>query len=641
MTGSRRHFLKMAGAAIASSVLGPLGLMTSGCSDAASQIPGVASGATQPPNILLILTDQFRLPPDGYGLNQGEAPGVREILRFENSLSAGNPFTQFFPGMLRLRQNAVVLRRHHIASAACAPSRSSFLTGQYPSLHGVTQTDGMFKDVTEVKFLDPQGVPTLGDWFQAAGYSAYYFGKWHCSEVDPPYDLSPWGFAGWETSGPEPHGSDPNNLGAHRDPQFSSIVDNFLKTQGTMPSDKPWFAVASFVNPHDVAAYPFPFYGPRGVTPLQALPNVPQPVPAKDTLSNPDPDGNIVNLNPGGFPQACFDLPPTAKEDLSSKPTCQIDAAYKVQLALQSLWPAIVWPINPYPVQTQPTDAWSLAFGQFYVYLHYLVDLELQKLLATFDKAGLSKNTIIIFTSDHGEHGLCHGQMLQKWYTAYNEAVRVPFVVSSPLVNASADTLKEVSVPTSHIDLAPTLLGLAGFHGTQISQIQKLITGHTQVRDLVGADLSSLIAGGGTPPVRSGVLFAGADDVTALPEGVATPLKQSQYDLFLKDVQAQIIMGSPLQPGPVIQPNCIHMLSASDFKLNRYYDPARVAADQWEFYSLVSDPTESFNLVDFQTGLLRASAAVPGLSTAQLQARLDLMKADLALQEQQQLLKPV
>ena len=643
MTGSRRHFLKAAGAVIASSILGPLGLVASGCSSTTSESPQGSSpgGGNAPPNILLILTDQFRLPPDGYSQNQGEAAGIREIFRFENSLPANNPFEKFFPGILRLRKNGVVLRRHYIASAACAPSRSSFITGQYPSLHGVTQTDGLFKSASETHFLDPQGVPTLGDWFKAAGYSSYYFGKWHCSHVEPPYDLTPWGFSGWETSGPEPHGSDPNNLGAHRDPQFSSIINNFLKTQGTMPGDKPWFAVASFVNPHDISAYPFPFYGPNGVTPLQTLPGVPQPVPPKDTMSNPDSYGQVVNLNPGGFPQTGFNLPPTFKEDLTSKPACHLDAAYKVQLALRALWPNIAQPFIPFPLQTQ-VDAWSLAFGQFYVYLQYLWDLELQKILDTFDRGGLGRNTIIVFTSDHGEYALAHGQMVQKWHTAYNEAVRVPFVVSSPLVNASADVLKEVAAPTSHIDLAPTLLGLAGFHEAQVKQIQKLITGHTQVRDLVGTDLSPLIRGeGAAPPARPGVLFAGEDDITGLPAGVANPSKQAQYDDFVNDVNTQIRRGSPLVAGKVVQPNCVHMLGTSDFKLSRYYDPNQGAADQWEFYSLTSDPTESFNLVDFRTGLLRPTAAVPGLTTAQLQARLDQMKADLVSQEQKLLLTPV
>jgi hypothetical protein len=56
-----------------------------------------------------------------------------------------NPFLRFFPAFRRLRHHSVRLARHHIASAACVPSRATLITGQYPSRHLVTQTAGMFK----------------------------------------------------------------------------------------------------------------------------------------------------------------------------------------------------------------------------------------------------------------------------------------------------------------------------------------------------------------------------------------------------------------------------------------------------------------------------------------------------------------
>ena len=68
-------------------------------------------------------------------------------------------------------------------SAACAPSRTSFLTGHYPSLHGVTQTDGLAKtaESADMFWLAPDTVPTLGDWFRAGGYRTFDKGKWHVS----------------------------------------------------------------------------------------------------------------------------------------------------------------------------------------------------------------------------------------------------------------------------------------------------------------------------------------------------------------------------------------------------------------------------------------------------------------------------
>jgi arylsulfatase A-like enzyme len=634
----RREFLKTAGAVAGAVVAGGCG---SSSEEALFTPPNTPNGTR--PNILLVLVDQMRLPPDGYGPNQGEAAGVREILRFEKQLSPNNSYARFFPALLRLRRNAVAMRRHYIAATACAPSRTTFLTGQYPSLHKVDQVDGLFKGADEVQFLDPTGVPTIGDWFGAAGYQSYYFGKWHVSHVEQPYDLSPWGFSGWQTSGPEPHGSDPNNLGAHRDPGFADIVSDFLQRKGSEPAGSPWFAVASLVNPHDIAAYPFPFFfpGQGGVTQLTAPLNLPQLIPPQGRVSNPNDRGATVELNPDGFPQDCFELPPTFFEDLSSKPACHLEAAWKVQTALASLFPQQAQGILPYPTQNLGAlqEQWARRYGQFYVYLQYLVDRELNQIFQAFDASGLANNTIVVFTSDHGEYGMAHGQMLQKWYTAYEEAVRVPFIVSSPLVNPNPNQMLEVNQPTSHIDLAPTLLGLAGFGAAQVRELKQNLTGHTQVRDFVGLNLAPLLASGGNLP-RPGVLFMTQDDATRLPQGVANPEKQGQYDSFLGNVQSLVQGGAPLQPGPVMEPNSVHMLCTGSWKLNRYYDTGGNNPDQWELYHLSSDPNETFNLLDFASGQLRAGATVPGLTTAELQAQVATLKQQLAQQEAQLLLQP-
>ena len=644
---SRREFLKSA-AVVAGSVA------AAACGDSNSTnalFSGSQGGGGQPgkrPNILLVLVDQMRLPPDGYETGEGEVQGIREILRFEKSLSADNSYKKFFPAMVRLRKNAVVARRHYIASAACAPSRTTFLTGQYPSLHGVDQVDGLFKAATEVTFLDPEGVPTIGDWFNAAGYDPYYFGKWHVSHVEEPYDLRPWGFRGYQTSGPEPHGSNPDNLGVYRDPGFSEIVTSFFNSRAKDKEQRPWFAVASLVNPHDIAAYPFPFYLPSdaGVTgttaPIVPPHEFPQLIPPVGTVSNPDSSGRTVELNPLDFPQQCFDLPPTYAEDLSDKPGSHQESAWKTQVGLKSIFPELAQALLPYPFQTlgHRQEAWARAYGQFYVYLQHLVDMELERLLASFDENGLAEDTIIVFTSDHGEYGMAHGQMLQKWYTAYEETVRVPFVVSGPLVNSSADQMREINVPTSHVDLAPTLLGLAGFGTQELTAIKESIVGHSEVRDFVGVNLAPVIASGNEQLARPGVLFTTADDAANLPLNVANPSKQAQFDSFLSNVNDLIADGAPLQPGPVAQPNTVHMLCTGEWKLNRYIDPNGTYDDQWELYSLAADPNEAFNLVDFATGELRPSAVVPGMSTAALQTHLTLLKSQLAEQEAKVLLTP-
>ena len=120
------------------------------------------------PNILIVMTDQERYPPPY------ETDAVGEFRRTQ------------LPGRERIRARGVELPHHYVCSTACTPSRASLFTGQYPSLHGLTNTDGLAKTATDpgMNWLDPATVPTLGDWFRAAGYDTYYRGKWHISHAD-------------------------------------------------------------------------------------------------------------------------------------------------------------------------------------------------------------------------------------------------------------------------------------------------------------------------------------------------------------------------------------------------------------------------------------------------------------------------
>ena len=84
---------------------------------------------TQKPNILFILVDQTRMPPPQSNLTSQVAQ-INQVLSFDPSLEADNPFIKFFPAFERLRRNSVRLANHQIAAAACVPSRSALFTGQ-------------------------------------------------------------------------------------------------------------------------------------------------------------------------------------------------------------------------------------------------------------------------------------------------------------------------------------------------------------------------------------------------------------------------------------------------------------------------------------------------------------------------------
>lgn len=608
------------------------------------------------PNILVIMVDQMQTPPEGYGSDEGALQGFKEILGFR-PLSAGNPYAQFFPGLLRLRQNAVVLNKHYTASAASVPSRSCIMTGQYPAVTGVTQTNGLFKSAEDVPFLDPEGTPTIGDWFRAAGYTTHYFGKWHVSEAEPPEYLDPWGFSDWESSYPEPHGGTSNNLGVFRDVVFTENVVDFLSKKGNDTITTPWLTVASLVNPHDISAWPINWIVPpgnTGVVPWSIFPQIPT-IPAQGEKSRSDTVTMILNgdtvtrifrvdLNPDGFPQNNSALPSSYSEYFDHKPTCQQDYALKWGLS----WGATIdnnyiqkglpfRSTHPFQLQGDQASDWSLSYNQFYLYCEYLADLQIRKIMQALDDNKLAANTLVVFLSDHGDMLSAHGGIIQKWHNAYEESIRVPMVVCSPLLNPDSLEMRIITQPTSSIDLAPTLLGLAGLKEDQIRSNLATMHGNTSIPPLAGVDLTPYIKGTSQGPIigkdgkpRTGVLFISNDQITEL--GTVNPgdNKKAAYNLFLSRVDSTINLGYPIDTGVVCQPNNVNAFCTGDWKIVRYVDPKGQKQDEWELYCLMSDPKELTNLVDFSTGEIRDDVSVPGMTIEELRQKNYLLRAELA-----------
>lgn len=653
------------------------------------------------PNILMIMVDQLRYPNAGSD-GAGFADGIEQVLDFLGDIDPKtNPWAQYFPGFCKLREHAVVFADHTIAESACIPSRASIMTGQYGPRTGVTQTDGLFKsgDAQNFPWLQADGSPTIGDYFRELGYTTHYFGKWHVS--DPPeHTLQGFGFGDWELSWPEPHGALTNNLGAYRDYQFADLACTFLRARALgvpfarntgrvsakapdapgVPEPKPFFAVCSFTNPHDIATYPtlprllgphFPPDQPDGKPRPQEPygPGQSVPIPLPGTISAKPQHGSFhIPLNPNGLPQECASASPTQDEDLrtNNKPRAQFDYAYKVGLGLaaktglqiaqgqggdpeQVLAAAVQATLKipiPFQLQVQP-DAAATAFLQYYAYMISMVDRHILKVLETLEETGLREDTVVVFASDHGEYGAAHGMMMEKWHGAYQETVHVPFLVSSKAYNPDPAPLR-IDAQTSHIDILPTLLGLVGADAEQVGRARRNLSKTHPAAPLPGANLEPVIRNGGGPVIgpdgceRTGVLFATDDMITEPlprdddPHNVGS---QEQYAVFVAAVEALRATTVPqLTPGPVCQPAHVRALRSGPWKLVRYCDPwsPQPVPDQWELYNLDKDPIEYTNLLVHDGAFptpIDAGRMPPGLDADEVVAAADALHAELQRQE--------
>ncbi|MFN7149568.1 MAG: sulfatase-like hydrolase/transferase [Microthrixaceae bacterium] len=524
------------------------------------------------PNVLLIMTDEERYPPPYE---------TAEVARFRR---------EQLPNRDRLRDGGLELHRHYVGSTACVPSRATLFTGQYPSLHGVSQTDGVAKPHNDpaMRWLDPAGVPTLGDWFRGGGYRTHYRGKWHISHADLPVAgsddglaasdddgrviaeaveayrtadrLDPFGFSGW--IGREPHGAAKDNCGTVRDGVFAEQVIDLFDDLGAASADGPWLAVASFVNPHDIA-FAGGFY--------------------ELLLGFGPADGTVPDIAEA----------PSQSDSFDGRPACQEQ--------FRDLWPQMVVP--------QPAD---VAYRRLYYYLHKLVDQAIGRILDALDASGMADDTIVVFTSDHGDLLGAHGGLQQKWANAFDEAVRVPMIVKGPGI---ADAPGGIAMPTSHVDLIPTLMGLAGIDAERAGA--EVARTHASTRPLPGRDLSGLLTGSATAEaLASPIYFMTEDQVT---QGVT---------------QHNVLTGEPFES--LRPPSCIESVVATLptgddgapelWKLNHYYErldewnaargidvpdgAAPAADDAWELHNLSADPEERRNLADRADDAMRDMRAV-------------------------------
>ncbi len=539
------------------------------------------------PDVIVIMTDEERAVPPY------EAP---DVLAWRHRILAGRRWFD---------DHGVGFARHYTGSLACVPSRPTIFTGHYPDLHGVTQTDGLGKtaDDSRMRWLRPGEVPTLGNWFRAAGYDTHYDGKWHISHADltdpvtgrrlatnddhgvvdhaavrrylDADPLAPFGFSGWV--GPEPHGAALADAGVCRDPLIADrvvawLTDRYARRRaGDAQALRPFLLVASFVNPHDITL--FPAWSRRS--------------PVK-----PSP------LDPPRVPPA-----PTADEDLSTKPAAQI--AFR-----ETYYSGY----GPAPAIRRTYEHSAQRYRDLYYRLHAEVDGPIDRVRRAVTEGG-SEHALLVRTADHGDLLGAHGGLHQKWFNLYDEATRVPFVIAR--IGERATRPRVVTAPTSHVDLVPTLLAAAGLDVAAVAAT--LAESFSEVHELPGRNLMPIVDGEPADDARSVYLMT-RDNVLegdSGASGLARMLKQTVNPPAPLRIRIPAYTASNFE-GLVVRVDEVPGGAGHVWKLVRTFDDpatwtepgvrhlqadgfggesyrASPLDDQWELYDLTGDPIEAVN----------------------------------------------
>jgi arylsulfatase A-like enzyme len=409
------------------------------------------------PNIIIIMLDQAAAP------FEWENDVIKE---YRN---------KHMPNMQYIRENSIDLRHHYIKSGACIPSRATLFTGNSSKKTKVHHTDGVAKSVNEVTWINPDETPTLGNILINSGRynrnDIVYIGKHHLKDgilldnegmrietIDRSGRLIPENLEKYKSadmladlgftylSGPDPHGPSMLNAGFLVDTGYVDIAIDWLQKQEV--NTDPFVQIISLIEPHDLVYVPYVWasWGNR--------------IPLDKKIKLED-----------------IPLSPSDKSDLNKYPQ-----------AYQN-W---VKRYDKYFTEQDPR-----VYRQFYYYLQTLADDNLGRFFEYFKKSPHADNTIIIFTSDHGDLCGTHAGGYQKWYSSFEEVTKVfcnfmRFKNGIPLWKGSLDYL------TSHEDIVPTICKLLGikhdnFTGSNLlsaDRKSKAVTCHIQDHITMGNNLT-------------------------------------------------------------------------------------------------------------------------------------------------------
>ena len=383
--------------------------------------------ASQPPNVLLIMTDQqqgFTVHPD----HPCRTPNVE-----------------------RLAEQGVRFERAYTPCAVCTPARASLYSSYYPHDHGMLTVEHSRPALT---LLRHEPMRYFTGPLRQLGYQTIHVGRWHITANDPSGAFE-------ETYTIADFAADRKKAGMSRFHAIDTLEDPVYLRR---PGWKDWLAAAITTEPEELTITGG--LGLKAEARLRELCRSQRPWLLTYSVFDPHDPFSCPRRFAEMYDPAGIAKPPNWDDPLTDRP-----ALYRRQR--RALWDKIPW-----------SDQAKCISRYWGACSH--VDDRVGRLLEILDQTGQAENTLVIYVSDHGDMMAGHSLFL-KGILPFEEAWRVPLVIRWPAGIPARGGLDDQIV--SLLDVAPTILRAAGadvWDDARGRPLQDVVAGKVDRRSFYG-----------------------------------------------------------------------------------------------------------------------------------------------------------
>lgn len=358
------------------------------------------------------------------------------------------------PNLDALKKKGVSFEHAYCSAPLCCPSRKSIVTGLYPHNHG--QTDNSFETPVDSH-------ETYMEVLKKQGYDNYYFGKWHAS-AGKPSDLGCKGVSYADYGNPYQQPEYQEYIKEKGIPGASMLVEKNMGEEGWIDDIREG-EIYNFSRPMVNEALSGILQGPKESHEAYYVADLAnkelekirkegsrQPFMMRVDFWGPHqpyyPAQKFADL----YPPENIEEYPNFLDDLQDKPASyQFDTGRGNQESRKLILPsAMKW------------EEWQKILSRCYGQIT-MVDEAAGQILKKLEETGLDRDTLVIWTADHGDALACHGGHFDKAFYLPEEVIRVPLVMSMPTDIPEGAIVAE---PVSNVDLPATIVDVAGGHFT-------------------------------------------------------------------------------------------------------------------------------------------------------------------------------